>query len=169
MEWILIAVTVFAFFGWMALSRRLKDAEQQIRRLETRLDSVEYRNRPAPAPIPTPEQIWVAQPTVPPPPPKPIPPPPAAAPKIVEPKIAAPPAPSLGDRIRSLIGDTEWEAFVGTSLLNKVGALILVMGIALFLSYSFGHVGPIGRAAAAILGSVALLAGGVWAESRSRF
>src|SRR6185312_10634831 len=49
------------------------------------------------------------------------------------------------------------------------GALILVMGIALFLSYSFGHVGPIGRAAAAILGSVALLAGGVWAESRSRF
>ncbi len=36
----------------------------------------------------------------------------------------------------------EWEAVVGGSWLNKLGVLVLVIGIALFLGYSFTQSGP---------------------------
>ena len=75
----------------------------------------------------------------------------------------------MTDRIRGWLKSTEWEAFVGGSLLNKIGALLLVIGIALFVSYSFGHVGPLGRALGAIAVSVALLVTGVRTESRPHF
>jgi uncharacterized membrane protein len=75
-----------------------------------------------------------------------------------------PPTPSLADRLRRLLGDQEWESLVGGSVLNKLGALILVIGIALFLGYSFGHVTPAGRASIAILVSIAMLGAGVWVE-----
>ena len=39
----------------------------------------------------------------------------------------------------------EWETLVGGSLLNKAGVLVLVIGIALFLSYSFSRLSPEGR------------------------
>ncbi len=53
---------------------------------------------------------------------------------------------------------------MGGSVLNKLGALILVIGIALFLGYSFGHVTPAGRASIAILVSVTILGAGIWVE-----
>lgn len=81
----------------------------------------------------------------------------------------SPPEPGPGDRIRSWMGNEEWETLVGGSWLNKIGAVVLVIGIALFLGYSFGHVGPAGRASVAILLSAALLVSGVRTEKRPRF
>ncbi|HEX4228594.1 MAG TPA: DUF2339 domain-containing protein [Bryobacteraceae bacterium] len=63
----------------------------------------------------------------------------------------------------------DWEALVGGSLLNKLGALVLVVGLALFLAYSFTYMGPGGRAAISALLSVALLAAGIRVERRPRF
>jgi Predicted membrane protein (DUF2339) len=53
---------------------------------------------------------------------------------------------------------------VGGSLLSKLGALVLVIGIALFLGYSFGHVTPAGRAAMALIVSVGILGAGIRVE-----
>ncbi|MEQ1827310.1 MAG: DUF2339 domain-containing protein [Pirellula sp.] len=38
-----------------------------------------------------------------------------------------------------------WEAVIGASWLNKIGVLLLVVGIALFIGYSLARLGPMGR------------------------
>lgn len=63
----------------------------------------------------------------------------------------------------------EWEALVGGNWLNKLGVLILVIGIALALGYSFTRIGPAGRVAASVAASGAMLAGGVALEGRERY
>lgn len=63
----------------------------------------------------------------------------------------------------------EWEAVVGGSWLNKIGALIVVVGIALFLSYSVTKLGPAGRVILALAVSGSLLAGGMILERRARY
>lgn len=100
----------------------------------------------------------------------PAPPAPAPQPKpLVVPPREIPvaftqPTPTLSDRLREQLGGEGWEALVGGSLLNRVGALVLVVGIALFLGYSFAYMNPAGRALTALGVSVALLAGGVLLE-----
>jgi hypothetical protein len=71
--------------------------------------------------------------------------------------------PSIEERIKTAGG---WEELVGGNLLNKIGALLLVIGIALFLSYSFAHMGPTGVAFTAVIFSIATLLGGVMIERR---
>jgi Predicted membrane protein (DUF2339) len=63
----------------------------------------------------------------------------------------------------------EWETLVGGNWLNKLGVLILVIGIALALGYSFTRIGPAGRVAASLAASAAMLAGGVVLEPRERY
>ncbi len=72
-------------------------------------------------------------------------------------------APAFGSAPR------EWEALIGGSLLNAIGAIVLVIGIALFLAYSFAHMVAAGRAAVATLSSAAILAAGVWTERKPRY
>jgi len=74
--------------------------------------------------------------------------------------------PTLFYRLRSMVGDQEWEVLVGGSILNKVGAVVLVIGIALFLAYSLAHVSPAGRASMALVTSAAILGAGVRTERR---
>jgi outer membrane murein-binding lipoprotein Lpp len=76
---------------------------------------------------------------------------------------------SLSDRLRQAVGDREWETLVAGSVMNKVGALILVIGIALFLGYSFRFVNPAGRSAIAALVSACILAGGAILERRQQY
>ena len=63
----------------------------------------------------------------------------------------------------------EWETLVGGNWLNKLGVLILVIGIALALGYSFAHIGPGGRVAASLAATAAMLGGGVVLERRERY
>lgn len=62
-----------------------------------------------------------------------------------------------------------WEALIGGNLLNKLGALILVIGIALFLGHSFTRMGPGGRAATGVVIGAAILAGGLRLERSERY
>jgi hypothetical protein len=80
-----------------------------------------------------------------------------------------PSKPTLGERVRELLGNDEWEALVGGSLLNKLGALVLIIGIALFLGYSLTHMSAIGRSSTALIVSVSMLVPGIRLETSSRY
>lgn len=82
---------------------------------------------------------------------------------------AAPLQPGWSDRLRRLLANKDWEQLVAGSLLNKLGALIFVIGIALFLGYSLTLVHPAARAASAALISAAILIGGVILERRQNY
>lgn len=66
---------------------------------------------------------------------------------------------------------TAWEAGVGGSVLAKLGAVLVVIGVALFVGWSMMHLGPTGRVAIALALSGTLLAAGLafqrWPEYRS--
>jgi uncharacterized membrane protein len=100
-----------------------------------------------------------------------IPEPPArdgAWPEVMPAAVAPePPAPRIPWRQR--LEGTEWEALVGGNLLNKLGVLVLIIGIALFLGYSFTQMGPVGRVATALAVSGALLGGGIALERREQY
>lgn len=72
-------------------------------------------------------------------------------------------------RMRELLMTEEWEAVIGGSWLNKLGVLVLVIGLSLFLGYSLTHLGPPGRVAVGLAVSGAMLAGGVVLERRARY
>lgn len=75
----------------------------------------------------------------------------------------------LQERLRSKMGGQEWEALVGGSWLNKLGVLVLVIGIALLLSYSFTQTGPAGRVAIGLFVSFVMLGAGVGIERREGY
>lgn len=55
--------------------------------------------------------------------------------------------PKSGLRVPALTSRLDWEDFVGGKLLNRMGALALIVGIAYFLKYSFDNdwIGELGR------------------------
>src|SRR4051794_6761418 len=61
---------------------------------------------------------------------------------------------------------TDWESLVGTNWLNRLGALMLVIGIVLFVGYSLTQLGPTGKITIGALLGVGLLGAGVLLEKR---
>lgn len=72
-------------------------------------------------------------------------------------------------RLQEQMAGEEWESVVGGSWLNKLGVLVLVIGISLFIGYSFRYLGPPGRIAVGFIVSCVMLAGGVILERESRY
>ncbi len=60
-----------------------------------------------------------------------------------------------------------WEATVGGEWLNRVGVVLVVVGIALFVGYSIAHLGAVGRVMLGLAGSGIMLAVGMLAEPRA--
>lgn len=173
---LMVGILVILILVLLVLATRLwerVDSQQELlRALSERVWKLETERRPLPVaeaapssraaePVREAERIPQA-PRVATPPPVP----PAVAPV---PRAPQPPAPSLAEQLRKAMGDQEWEALVGGSILNKIGALVLVIGIALFLGYSLAHMGPAGRAATALAVSVTLLGAGVWVERKEKY
>jgi uncharacterized membrane protein len=78
----------------------------------------------------------------------------------IHPEAAAPQPPSA---------PTDWEAVLGGNVLNKIGGLVLVVGIALFLGYSVTMLGPAGKVAIGLLIGAAMLVAGILLEQRERY
>jgi uncharacterized membrane protein len=168
---LIVALAVFCFYLFTRiaeLEERIESALAELKQLR-RGASVAREGSVEPAPVviapvipaaPIQEEVQIPLRKLPPP----LPP---------EPVFAAPAkaheGPTLSERLRKLLGDEEWETIVGGSLLNKAGALILVIGIALFLGFSFGRITPAGRAGTAFAISAGILCGGVWLERRQRY
>src|SRR5262245_5467841 len=117
-----------------------------------------FAARPAPALEPS---------SSPPPPPPPMPPAQAAANlTFAQVESAAEPGPSLFERLRSLL---KFEEMLGTNWMAKIGALILVLGVAFFLAWQLREVGPAGKVTAGWLVGVGLLGTGIFFERQERY
>ncbi|HME08640.1 MAG TPA: DUF2339 domain-containing protein [Bryobacteraceae bacterium] len=108
-----------------------------------------------------PEQVTVI------PVPAPLPTPVVA--RMPLPEIPVVHTPTISDRLREKMSGEEWEVLVGGSWLNKLGVFVLVIGIALFLGYSFTKMGPPGRVAIGLAVSLGMLVGGILLEKRARY
>ena len=74
--------------------------------------------------------------------------------------------PSLTDRVRKSL---DVEEVLGTNWLNKLGIVILVLGVAFFLAYQLKTLGPPGKVLVGLLSGGALLGAGVWFERGDRY
>jgi hypothetical protein len=61
------------------------------------------------------------------------------------------------------------EEALGTNWLNKLGIIILVVGVALFGIYELGALGPLGKVGISFLASAFLLVGGIYLEKNERY
>jgi uncharacterized membrane protein len=118
-----------------AIVRRLTEVEDHVRRLRFLEDDVAELRRKVPG------QVSVAEPR-----------PAVESPKTVEPSFAASPPPQPVEPPVSAIPFTvpsapvkssrsreEWEALIGGKLLNRIGALALIIGVGFFLKYAFDN------------------------------
>jgi hypothetical protein len=137
-----VAVPVWA----LHVLKRLSDLESGLRRLDDRLNALSAAD-PAGA--------------ITPPPASPAPAPAPAGP--ASPERAAAPAPAA-----RAPGALDLEARLGTNWLNKLGAFLLVIGLASFLTFQFQTLGALGRDLLGVAAGAALLAGGILTERRYR-
>ena len=79
---------------------------------------------------------------------------------------ATEPAPSLANRLKSSL---DVEEMLGTNWLNKLGIVILVLGVAFFLAYQLKTLGPMGKVLVGIATGGVMLAAGIWFDRRERY
>lgn len=149
-----IAFVLILYLLWRAstLASQLATVEHNLRALERRKQEDEVpifvpTVQPQ-APPPLPQKEEPVQPVAIEPPPLPTP-----VVEIEQPQIPEKP-------------NVSWEERIGGNLLNKIGAVILVIGIALFLGYSFASMGPLGRVCTGFAVSLSILAGGLYLERK---
>jgi len=194
---LVFALILVLILRWWVLAQRYGEIERrldlfereridpkEITRLIKRITHLEELVK-APSTPPEPKVVLAPIPVIAPEPPKPEPkrePIPEHSPRPVPEPLAAPPAPpSLPGRpvapaalvsaepARPSRTSAEWEALVGGNWLNKVGVLVLVVALALFLGYEFPRLGPAGISMISLAISFTLLIGGVLLERRAPY
>jgi uncharacterized membrane protein len=96
-----------------------------------------------------------------------IPPAPTPVTPLSQPGFAArEPGPSLADRLKSSL---DMEEILGTNWLNKLGIVILVLGIAFFLAYQVKTLGPAGKVLVGFATGGVMLGVGIWFDRRERY
>ena len=116
------------------------------------------------------------------PPVHPVIPPPSVVPAQPEklptaqlsPAISQPPPRPAQPAVRTQAAEVVKSALnleerLGTDWLNKLGIVILVIGVALFLGFQLQHVGPSGKVLVGYLVSVVMLGGGIFFERNERW
>jgi hypothetical protein len=127
-----------------------------------------------PAAAKTPAEVKPSAPVAPPqttPHPVVSPQPPAAAARIsatspISAYRAPAPKPTFQQRMKTV---SAIEEALGTNWLNKLGVIILVVGVALFGIYELGALGPLGKVGISYLASAFLLVGGIYLEKNERY
>jgi hypothetical protein len=163
-----LVVIILLLAVWIARhGSRLRRSESLIAQLTQRVFRLEQE---APRP-----RVAEPIPAAPPPEVAPLPPPafaaspppelPASSP-IPTPTIAPAAAPAPGFSFRSILN---LEETLGTNWLNKLGIIILVIGLALFLAYQVRELGPLGKVILGYAISFALLGCGVFFERREQW
>ena len=97
-----------------------------------------------------------------------------AWPRERPPTPARAPAAKARERLAATLtkmgGDVaDWETLIGGKLLNKIGIVVFIIGVALFLGYSLRYMGPLGRVATGVVTSLTLLFGGILLERLEKY
>jgi len=97
--------------------------------------------------------------------------PPAASARVSAPAPfsayrAPAPKPTFQQRMKTV---SAIEEALGTNWLNKLGIIILVVGVALFGVYELGALGPLGKVGISYLAAAFLLVGGIYLEKNERY
>ncbi len=124
---------------------------------------------PPAAAIPPPAATRPTTPSAPPPgPPKlhPPQPPTQTPPLLFTAARSAKAGPSWAAQLKSSL---DFEEILGTNWLNKLGIVILVLGVAFFLAYQIRTLGPAGKVLVGFVTGAVLLGAGVWAERHDRY
>ncbi len=163
---------------WRELTSRTYALEQTVRALQVQRSSPapeEAKPKTSESPVATTYASPLRSPTV-------VSPP--SAPPVVEPDPSAPPvstpvtplrppsfatpksAPSLADRFKSSL---DVEEMLGTNWLNKLGIVILVLGVAFFLAYQLKALGPAGKVLVGFVTAAVMLGAGIWFDRLERY
>src|SRR6266481_6082351 len=89
-----------------------------------------------------------------------------SVPPPISPYRVPAPKPTFQQRMRTV---SAIEEALGTNWLNKLGIIILVVGVALFGIYELGALGPLGKVGISYLASAFLLVGGIYLEKNERY
>lgn len=73
---------------------------------------------------------------------------------------------SLAERLK---GSLDIEEMLGTNWLNKLGIVILVLGVAFFLAYQLKALGPAGKVLVGFVTAAVMLGGGIWFDRGERY
>ena len=137
----LLAVAVLVlWFQVRGMREELSRLREQVRDLEHPREFAPRREIPAAAPPPLPS--------------------PPTQPVILE------PPPEVVRAAKPHRTAADWEATVGGSWLNRLGVLILIIGVALFLGYSLTQLGPAGKIGVGYAIAVSMLGAGIGLERR---
>lgn len=174
-------------------AEQLQDLTQRVYSLEEALQKLTSAPKPVSTPEPAPAQSKPAQPVpapvpahVPtPPPPMPVPKPevplvpadmrheastaaPGPSQATAPPMFAAeePSGPSLSERLKSAL---DLEEVLGTNWLNKIGMVLLVLGVAFLLRNQFKALHAGGKVLLGYAISALILGTGIWFERRDRY
>ena len=182
---------------WADLTARLYAAERDLKELRNqsaipipKTEATESEVQAAKPPVaePVPPSVPLrpnvaaqeARPPVGTSPPATVPPKPAA-PAATLPSVSAAPqtppspapsfssaelGPSLLERFRSSL---DIEEMLGTDWLNKLGIVLLVLGIAFFLAYQLRTMGPEGKVLVGFVTAAVMLGAGMWGERKDRY
>jgi hypothetical protein len=97
--------------------------------------------------------------------------PPAPVPSVALPaELDLPALPSTyAEPAEESVASPGWEAALGGSWLNKIGVLLLVIALVLFIGNYYSRLGPAGRVAIALAVSALMLAGGAILERYEKY
>src|SRR5208337_2087924 len=94
---------------------------------------------------------------------RPAPAPPVAPPQIELLRAQKPSSRETAKRVLNM------EEVLGTNWLNKIGMIILVIGVALFLAYEMRELGPAGKVLVGFVVSGGFLGAGIFFEGREQW
>jgi len=123
----------------------------------------------APGPTPPEEGEVLSSPSAVGAPEFPAPPPPYPPPSTPEPALPPPVFSATLPAPRTLKSVLSMEEMLGANWLNKLGVIILVIGVALFLAYQLKTLGPAGKILVGYVVGTALLAAGLLFEKREPY
>ena len=148
-----VAVLILIILQWTR-GQRIDDLQNRLDQLERTARQSE-RIGPQPERNPTPSTPQAPSPS-------PFTPPPIIPFRNLTPFQPPPPLPTPPHR-------PSLEERLGQNWLNKLGIVILVIGIALFLGYQLRTLGPLGKSLIGLTLSIAILGGGLLLERRTRY
>lgn len=161
MDFFVLPVLLIVWWVWFLYRRQVSELRARLQRDEDQIALLTHRvfeleggqlpPQPEPRSEPQPEPQTEPQSE----------PQPEPQPEPQTPPAAEPPSWTLPS-----LPSEEWEAIIGGSWLNKLGALLLVIGVALLLRYSLTYLGPAGKVAIGAFAGLLLLAAGIAIERR---